>query len=259
MLPLITASQDAPDHTQPGATQFDADFDASLGVPHKPAPAASPRAAPAASGPGAAAPKPVGKVELDLDGAPFLEPDEPPPPPKKQEPAAPAKTAAAKPATKKNKKKLLIIAGGALLLVSAAAYFFLFRGDSEPKEATPEKPAQKVVVVPSTPKIDAAPTDQFMIDFPQFWVELKDNEGEIRFLNCKIMIPSNSEFNVKEINAKMTVIRDAVYYYLKNKPYAFLSDNKNMNTLTQDMAAIISENLMTEKVNEVLLENYIIK
>jgi flagellar FliL protein len=57
----------------------------------------------------------------------------------------------------------------------------------------------------------------------------------------------------------MTVIRDAIYYYLKNKPFSFLADNKNMDLLKRDLAGIISENLMTEKINEVLLDNYIIK
>jgi flagellar FliL protein len=206
----------------------------------------------------------MGKVELDLDGAPFLQPEEPVPPPK---PPAAARAPAvavteAAPAGKKKKinKKLLLGIGGAVILAAGAAvYFFMFIGPSAPETTSPKDADQKIVVVPSTPQLEAAPTDQFMIDFPQFWVELQDNEGEIRFLNCKIIAPSNSEFNVREINSKMTVIRDAIYYYLKNKPYAFLADNKNMDLLKKDLAGIISENLLTEKINEVLLENYIIK
>jgi flagellar FliL protein len=251
LLPFAAVSAGGPGN--PASTQFDADFDASLGVEHQPAPAP-------ASG---SAPKSVSKVELDLEGAPFLQPDEPDPPPKKQEPAkAPPVKPAEIPAEVKRKtsKKTLLIAAGVLLLLSGAAvYFLLLRDPSEPKVATPDIPGQTVVVVPSTPQIELAPTDQFIVDFPQFWVELKDNEGEIRFLNCKILVPSNSELNVREINAKMTLIRDALYYYMKNKPYSFLVDNKNMDVLKKDLAEIISGNLTTEKVEEVLLENYIIK
>ncbi|MDR1243138.1 MAG: flagellar basal body-associated FliL family protein [Deltaproteobacteria bacterium] len=251
MFPLLLFAAVSPGN--PASTQFDADFDASLGVEHQPAPAPA----------GGNAPKKVSKVELDLEGAPFLQPDEPEPPPKKQEPvkAPPVKPeeAPAKVKRKISKKTLLTAAGVLLLLSGAAVYFLLLRNPAEPGVATPNIPGQTVVVVPSTPQVDPAPTDQFIIDFPQFWVELKDNEGEIRFLNCKILVPSNSEINVGEINAKMTLIRDALYYYMKNKPYSFLVDNKNMDVLKKDLAEIISGNLTTEKVNEVLLENYIIK
>jgi flagellar FliL protein len=243
LLPFTAVSAGAP--RNPTSTQFDADFDASLGVEHQPAPAA------------VNTPKSVSKVELDLEGAPFLQPDEPPPPKKQEPPKAPPVKPAAAPAVaerKKSKKKPLIAAGALLLLLSGAAvYFFVLRNPAEPDGAPPASPGQVVVVVPSTPQIEQAPTDQFIIDFPQFWVELKDNEGEIRFLNCKILVPSNSEINVQEINAKMTLIRDAIYYYMKNKPFSFLADNKNMEVLKKDLAGIISENLMAEKITEVLL------
>jgi flagellar FliL protein len=253
MLPFAAISTGGP--AMP--TQFDADFDASLGVEHQPASQAAP--------PGSAdtdSPKALGKVELDLEGAPFLQPDEPAPPPKTPAPAkAPLVTEVAPSASKKKvSKKLLLVIGGVFLLAAGvAAYFFLIRGPSAPETASPKDADQKVVVVPSSPQLEPAPADPFIMDFPQFWVELKDNEGEIRFLNCKITVPGNSESNIMEIKAKMSVVRDSIYYYLKNKPYDFLADNKNMDLLKKDLAAIISENLLTEKINEVLLENYIIK
>ena len=204
--------------------------------------------------------KNLSKVELDLDGAPFLE-EEPPKPeaaPPKAEAPAPKKPAPepgeAKP--KKSKKKLIIIAGAALLLLglAAGAYFMFFAGDGKPKEEE-----AVIITLPSGPILEPAPVDDFTIDFPPFWVELEDPSGEMRILVCKVLLPTNSSNNVLEIKAKNIIIRDAIYYYLRNKDYEFLADNTKLEEIKKDIANIINEYLMTEKISEVLLDNYIIR
>lgn len=197
----------------------------------------------------------TGKVELDLDGAPFLQEEEAPPPaPVKEERPQAEPDGEAKP--KKGKKKLLILGGALFLVLGAAAYFLFFSGGEEVPEIPP---GTTVITVPSTPFTGPVATDQFIIEMPAFWVEIKDQEGEVRLLNCKISIPTNNNDNVLEFNAKKLVIRDALFYYLTNKDYAFLSDSRNMETLKKDMVSIINEYLTTEKIREVLLADFIIR
>ena len=209
-------------------------------------------AAPADSAPQAK----TGKVELDLDGAPFLQEEEAPPPaPVKEERPKAEPEGEAKP--KKSKKKLFILGGALFLVLGAAAYFFLFSGGEEEAPVIP--PGTTVITVPSTPFTGPVATDQFMIEMPAFWVEVKDQEGEVRLLNCKISIPTNNNDNVLEFNAKKLIIRDALFYYLTNKDYAFLSESRNMETMKKDMVSIINEYLTTEKIKEVLLAEFIIR
>jgi flagellar FliL protein len=194
------------------------------------------------------------KVELDLEGAPFLE-EEPPAAPKPEAAPTPtAKPAAGKDAAgaKKSKKKLIIIGGLALLLLGAAAgsYFMFF--------AAP-KIEPVVVTVPSSPILDPAPVDGFNISLKPLWVELEDPAGEMRVLICTLLIPTNNEENVLELNAKTILVRDAIYYYLRNKDYAFLADSAKLEEIKKDITNIINDYLMTEKIKEVLFEDYIIR
>lgn len=198
-----------------------------------------------------------GKVELDLDGAPFLQEEAPPAAlaaPKKERAEA-GKEPEKKPA--KSRKKLLLILGPLLLLgLAAAAYFLFFSGKKDERDLPPEA---TVITVPSTPFAGAAPADQFIIDTPPFWVELKDQAGEARLLRVTIRIPTEHNDNVMEFNAKKLIIRDALFYYLTNKDYAFLSDNRNLDVIKRDMTSIINEYLTTEKIKEVLLADFIIR
>lgn len=203
-----------------------------------------------ADAPQGVSPRAAGKVELDLEGAPFLEPDEPVAQARVEE-AVPVVEAQSAP--KKSKKKLIIILGAALLLVvGAALYFFVF-------STSKEKPAGPNVVVVHGPDWGQGEVSQHMIDFESFWVELTDSEGEARFLVCKFVVPTNSQANVLEFRTKMTIIRDAVFYYLKNKPYSFLSDNSKQPEIKKDLVGIINDYLVSEKIGEVLLDTYIIR
>lgn len=226
----------------------------------------------------AAAP-PIGKVELDLEGAPFLEPDP------EEAPEAPASSADAPKAVEggdkppKNRKKLFIIAGAALLVLIIAAvllaYFLLF--SSESKELPPDVP---VIVVPSgLPTEEPAPVDKFHVTWEPFWVEVADPEGEIRFVYCKIVLVTDNQRIALQLDQKQTLIRDAVYYYLRNKPYSFLADLKQLDTLKVEMLNIINYYILPETVippglapgegpppgspkerlKEILIEEYLVK
>ena len=202
------------------------------------------------------------KVQLDIDDAPFLrepEPKKPPPPPEDDKadllPEAPAQPADDRAA----KKKLRIIAVALLALLLAggggALWWFVLR-EPPPLPQTPQ-----VVVVPTSPK-DAAPTD-FLISFEPFWLELSSssprNKDKIFFLVCKFTAISKSESVTQEAQNKSIVIRDALYFYLKNKNYEFLTDPGNTQTIKNDLTSVINGYLSGGKVDDVLFERYLSK
>lgn len=230
-----------------------------------------------------------GKVELDLDDAPFLEPD--PPEPEEEQAGAddtsvPATAAAGEKETppKKSRKKLALILAGAgvvLFLGALAAAYFVFLKDTTPPEPEPEV---EVVVIPSTPpELPVAPVSKFNISWPPFWVEVKDPEGEVRFIYCKFTLVTDNQRIAYQVTNKNTVLRDAVYYYLRNKEYSFLADLRQLDVLKSEVLNIINYYILPEqtytrppegeapapvdpdapvefeKVGEVLIEEYLIK
>ena len=204
------------------------------------------------------------KVQLDIDDAPFLrEPEqEAPSPPSKDDktdaplevPAPPAEGKAAS-----NKKKLIIIGAalGMLLLAGGggALWWFVLRIPPSPP------PAPQVVVVPTTRK-DAAPAE-FLIPIAPFWLELSStaprDQDKIFFLVCKFTALSKSESVSQEAQSKVIVIRDALYFYLKNKSYDFLTDPGNTQTIKNDLTSVINGYLAGGKVDDMLFERYLTK
>lgn len=224
----------------------------------------------------------LGKVELDLEGAPFLEPDPDEAPeldtgPIGKEPKAVAGEVEGAP--RKSRRKLAVILGaillGVILLAAALAYFLLFSGETKPAD-----PDAEVVVVPSgPPSLPTAPVDKFNIDWEPFWVEVADPEGEVRFVYCKIILVTDNQRIALQLEQKRTVIRDAVYYYLRHKPYSFLADLRQLDVLKSEILNIINyyilpetvippdlepgeappANAPRERLKEILIDEYLIK
>jgi flagellar FliL protein len=204
------------------------------------------------------------KVQLDIDDAPFLREKEepaPPPPPKDdkadEQPEAPAPSPEDQAARKK--KKLIIIGAAALVLLlgsgGGSLWWFVLR------TPPPPPPAPQVVVVPSTPQ-DSAPPD-FLVPLAPFWLELPGDaprdKDKIFFLVCKFTAISKSEAILQEAQNKVIVIRDALYFYLKNKSYQFLTDPGNTQAIKNDLTSVINGYLTAGKVDDVLFERYLTK
>jgi flagellar FliL protein len=193
-----------------------------------------------------AAPATQNKVELDLEGAPFLEAEPPPAPAPSpvQQSGAPQEA----PAPKKSKKKLLLIFGlaGFVFLggISTAAYFLFFRSST----VADAPPGVEVVVIPSTaPPLPAAPTSQYNLMWPPFWVEVQDPEGEARLVYCKLTLPTNNAHIFMQLNAKNIILRDAVYYYLRHKPYAELADLRRLDKMKVEILNVINYYILPEQ------------
>lgn len=201
------------------------------------------------------------KVELDLDDAPFLRAEAEPAPPPKAEKQLKLDAPEEKPQKKglgallANKKLLIALAAALLLLIGGGGtWWFVLRKPAE-KPAEPQK-----IVVPSEPKPAEAPKPATpVISLEPFWVEQRDAEGNIRFLVCKFAAPATDPKLIAEVQGKKVVIRDAVYYYLKNKSLVFLTDGANADTLKKDLLTIINGYLSLGKLEDLLIENYLVK
>lgn len=173
------------------------------------------------------------KVQLDIDDAPFLlDPDEVPGVPAPRESQAPATAVEEKP--RRNRKTLIAAALIILLLAATAMWFFVFR--QTPDIVAPPEPP--VVVVP-TPKAPAVPRE-FTTTLEPFWVPVVDGEGKSRFLVATFVLSTPEDQVNQEIQDKKIVLRDAIFYYLRNKDYRFLLDAANAETIRADLLGTIN-------------------
>jgi len=207
------------------------------------------------------------KVELDLDDAPFLEEEEEEPKPEpakapEQKKAAPAPAAPESLSLKDrllaNKKKLILAGGGAVVLIVVAVLVnvFLFSGEDAP----PPDPAPEPEIVQATPKaLPEAPVSQFLLQWEPFWVELKDTEGAVRFLTCKFSVPTDNPILFTEMNAKSLILRDAIFYYLRNQPIISLRDEEKAQAFKSDLLTVMNEHLGSGKLSEILIEDYLVQ
>lgn len=210
------------------------------------------------------------KVELDLDDAPFLQEEETEQPkapapaaaetiPELPAPPAPAKSVSLKERLMVHKKKL-ILAGGALmvlLLSGVGAYFFLSRSSTPPP---PKEPPPKTIVVPDKPApLPVAAAPKYQLAWEPFWVEQKDTEGAIRFLVATFTVPTDSSQLYSEMQAKKVVLRDALFYYLRNRPFTMFSDPEKVSALKRDLMTVINEHVASGKVEDIFIENYLVK
>lgn len=208
---------------------------------------------------GAFAAKANQKVQLDVDDAPFLLPEEetPPVPAPSSLPVMGKKDKPDKNAGKaKISKKKLIIGGSAgilvLLALVVAAWWFLW--GSPPTDVS--KPEPTVIIVPS-PKSAAGPP-QFKIEFAPFMVEQHDGK-EVHFLQARFTGISFSEVAIHEAKKKQLILRDSIYYYLRNKTHQYLVNPDNAMTIKQDLQDIVNDTLTQGKMDDILLVNYVMK
>lgn len=209
-------------------------------------------------------PKALQKVDLDLDDAPFLEDEE-------EAPAAeegqaeeatpfPVETEGKKPS---RKKKLILIAAPVLLLVIGAAVFFLLHKKPAPppapvEETPPVEQAPPPEPVPTPPE-PPAPKQEIVIPMEPFLVDLTDSQGHTRFLTIRFTAVTQEKAVELEFKRNIIVLRDAVYYYLKNKKLEFLTDKNNADVLKKDVLSVINQFIGAQPLDNLLIEDYLVK
>ena len=211
-------------------------------------------------------PKALQKVDLDLDDAPFLE-DEPEEAPASPEESGPSETAvgdaaAAKPS---GKKRLILLGLLVLLLLGGgAAAYFLFLKKPAPKapveEHVPhEEPAPPPQMPPPPPPEPPAPQPEIVLTMDPFLIELTDQKGRSRFLTIRFSAATRDHAVDLEFKRNYIVVRDAVYYYLKNKSLEFLTDKNNADALKKDVLSVINQFIGAQPLDNLLIEDYLVK
>ena len=210
-------------------------------------------------------PKALQKVDLDLDDAPFLE-DEPEEAPASQEESGPSETPVVDDsAAKASRKKRLIILGLIVLLLlggGAAAYFLVLKKPA-PKapveEQVPHEEPAPPPQMPPPPPEPPAPKPEIVLTMEPFLIELTDQKGRSRFMTIRFSAATREHAVELEFKRNYIVVRDAVYYYLKNKSLEFLTDKNNADALKKDVLSVINQFIGAQPLDNLLIEDYLVK
>jgi flagellar FliL protein len=84
-------------------------------------------------------------------------------------------------------------------------------------------------------------------------------DRKVRFLHCRFALVTADPAAGREIDLKRLVLRDALYYYLKNKNYDFLAETKNMEALKKDLLSVVNKFLGADQIDTILIEEYLVK
>jgi len=200
--------------------------------------------------------KTIAKVALDIDDAPFLAEEEVKPP---EEPVSEEKSAeelaaaeAARLAALRRTKRLIGLGLFVVFAFLASISIWHFMYQKVPDYGSAE-PSVTVIVVPS-PSAVTGP-EQIEVTFDDFWVPQRDKTDKVRFLRVHFSTQVTDEKFAREIKDKTLILRDAVYYYLRNKPHEYMIDSANLPLIKQDVADILNGYLTSGKVEDMLFEN----
>ncbi|MBI4803940.1 MAG: flagellar basal body-associated FliL family protein [Desulfovibrio sp.] len=203
-------------------------------------------------------PRAMQKVELDLDDAPFLEDDEAPPPADEDIPAPAPQEFEEQIKLPFWKNKKVVLGGGAalLLLIILIVWWFFFRGVKVPKEEPPPPPP---VTEPEKPAAPPAPPEAF-VPMDAFLVEKTDAKGATRILSLKIkLVYKDDQRLTREIQSKNFALRDGLYYNLRNKSFANLTDKDGVELLREELRGVVNNYLNTGQVDQILFEELLVK
>lgn len=204
-------------------------------------------------------PRALQKVELDLDDAPFLEEEEEEEEPEELADEAPKelgveeqKRRFALPVWLKNKRVVFALAGVLILIIGVILFLALRPKKEPPPEELPPSAAQ-----PEEPAPEEA--REVTVPFAEFWIEKTDATKKVRFLHMSFSVVTKNPQAEREIKAKMLILRDAVYYYLRNKDYAFLSDTENLETLKSDLLSVMNKFIGSDQLQVLLIDKYLVQ
>lgn len=155
---------------------------------------------------------------------------------------------------KLRKQKIAVIILTIFIIVIAIGWFLFFQ-DVPPLEE-PILPEPTIVIVPSVEKVTGP--QEYKITFEPFTVA-QPSGNSVKFLEATFVGISKDEKVIKESKSKELVLRDAIYYYLSNKTHGHLIDPKNALVIKQDLLDIVNGYLISGKMEDILLENYIVK
>lgn len=201
------------------------------------------------------------KVDLDLDDAPFLE-DEDEEEPVVMEEETPLLAEEEDEGPKLGIKALLtnkmVLIFIGIILVLIAVIIFLVARDPEPT-TQPEPEAVEEVAPEPTPEPEVVESPAILIRLDPFLIEQRDKDNNIRFLEIRVVISTSDEGLSRQFKQETYTVRNAVYYYLKNKDLQFLSDETNSEKLKKELLAIINQYMGFGQFDTLLFEQYLVR
>ncbi|MEA4857323.1 flagellar basal body-associated FliL family protein, partial [Solidesulfovibrio sp.] len=128
----------------------------------------------------------------------------------------------------------------------------------EPPAPAEEAPTPPVAPTPPPPE-PPAPKREIVIPLDPFLIELADAGGRTRFLTIRFTAVTQEPTVELELKRNLIVVRDAVYYYLKNKNLAFLADKQNAEALKKDVLSVINQFIGVQPLDNLLIEDFLVK
>lgn len=202
------------------------------------------------------------KVDLDLDDAPFLEDEE-----EEEEIAEVAEETPmlqdeedeeSGPGLLANllRNKLFLISSGIILILLVVIVILLIR-EPEAPPLPPEEPIAETQPEQTEPVVEEIP--EVIIRLDPFLIEQKDTQGKIRFLEVRILVSTDDEGLAKQFKQETYTVRNALFYYLKNKDLQFLSDKENSDKLKKELLAIINQYMGFGQFETLMFDQYLVR
>ncbi len=204
------------------------------------------------------------KVQLDIDDAEFLlDPaeeapkevvaqEEEAPPPAKTEEAPIEPEQAPKPVP-----RLLKISVAIFILVSLCALvWYMYFRPVEDHTKVPVPPTS--IVVPSPEEETLTETGELLVPLLPFFIERRQG-GNTRFLKVAFVLVAADADMQRDIFERTTILRDAIYYYLRNQDPDFVLNSKNIATIKSVLTDVVNGQLSTGKLEDFLIVEYVIR
>ena len=205
------------------------------------------------------------KVELDLDDAPFLdfdddEEEKETSPVEEEVKLEPVEQKSETP--KKSKTKFIIFGGLGSLAVAGGIGFWLFlRTTTPPEPPSPPPPKVEKKVPKPEPQPEEEPLipeERRVVKLQPFFIEYQQGD-QSRFLECSLSLSAPNILQNDELRRHMIEIRDALYFYLKNKDIFFLENQKNAEQFKKEVLDVINQHMVFKPVTYILIDKYLVR
>lgn len=204
------------------------------------------------------------KVDLDLDDAPFLEDDD-----DEEEEIAEVEEETPLLAVEEGEKKpglgalfknkLFLISLGVILILVVVIVILLLREPDAPPPPPPPPPVEEPIVEEEVPIPEVEEIPEIVIRLDPFLIEQKDENGKIRFLEIRVLVSTDDEGLSRQFKQETFTVRNALFYYLKNKDLEFLSDKNNSDKLKKELLSIINQYMGFGQFDTLLFEQYLVR
>jgi flagellar FliL protein len=201
------------------------------------------------------------KVDLDLDDAPFLEDEDEEEEVALEEEETPLIGEEEDEESKFNLKALLtnkmVLIFIGIILILLAVIIFLVARDPEPQPEPEPEAVEQIIQEEQEPEVVEIPETLIRLD--PFLIEQRDKNDKIRFLEVRIVVTTTDEGLARQFKQETYTVRNALYYYLKNKDLQFLSDENNSEKLKKELLAIINQYMGFGQFETLLFEQYLVR